>query len=255
MEELRGKSALVTGAALRIGRAAALALADHGVNVVVHYRNSKAEAEKVAAEIHARGAQAWTVKGDLAEPAETEAVFRSAVAAAGTLDILINSASMFPRDTLRTAPLESFFENINVNALAPFVLARRFAGAFTSTEEGKGRRGAIINFLDSRITDYDGAHAAYHLSKLVLFALTRMMSLEFAPQVRVNAVAPGLILPPAGEDESYLAKFASTNPLNAFGDLADVTEAVLFLLRSTFVTGQVLFVDGGRHMRGSVYGL
>jgi len=255
MEELKGKSALVTGAALRIGRAVALALADHGVNVVVHYRNSKADAEKVAADIHARGAQAWTVRGDLAEPAEVEAIFRSAVAAAGPLDILVNSASMFPKDTLRAAPLESFFENINVNALAPLVLARRFAGAFAPLVEGKGRRGAIINFLDSRITDYDSAHTAYHLSKIALFALTRMLSLEYAPQVRVNAVAPGLILPPPGEDESYLERLASTNPLNTFGGLSDITEAVLFLLRSDFVTGQVLFVDGGRHMRGSVYGL
>jgi len=95
---------------------------------------------------------------------------------------------------------------------------------------------------------------AYHLSKRMLFALTRMMALEFAPRIRVNAVAPGLIIPPPGQDESFLQRLASTNPLGRHGDPADVADAVLYLVGAGFVTGQVIYVDGGRHMRGAVYG-
>ena len=111
-----------------------------------------------------------------------------------------------------------------------------------------------MNLLDSRITDYDREHAAYHLSKRMLFALTRMLALELAPRTIVNAVAPGLILPPEGKDEDYLRRMAHTVPLNRHGDAGDIEQAVLFLLRCEFVTGQVIFVDGGRHMEGRVYG-
>ena len=104
------------------------------------------------------------------------------------------------------------------------------------------------------MVDYDRAHAAYHLSKRMLFTLTRMMALEFAPQIRVNAVAPGLILPPPGQDASFLERMASTNPLGRHGDASDVADAVLFLTGAGFVTGQVIYVDGGRHMKGAVYG-
>ena len=135
---------------------------------------------------------------------------------------------------------------MRINAWAPFVLGRALA------RERRG--GCIVNLLDSRITDYDAEHAAYHLSKRMLATLTRMMALEFAPRVRVNAVAPGLILPPPGEDDGYLERLKRTNPLERHGEPADVAEAVLFLARSLFVTGQTIFVDGGRHMRGAVYG-
>ena len=142
--------------------------------------------------------------------------------------------------------LQDLEDNIQVNAISPLLIARSFAE--------QGCEGAIVNFLDTRITEYDNGHAAYHLSKRMLFTLTRMMALEFAPSIRVNAVAPGLILPPPGEDLSYLQKLAHTNPLNRIGSPESITDAVLFLLRSEFVTGQVIFVDGGYHMKGSVYG-
>ncbi|MCH7709078.1 MAG: SDR family oxidoreductase [Myxococcales bacterium] len=108
--------------------------------------------------------------------------------------------------------------------------------------------------MDTRITDYDKSHVSYHLSKRMLFSMTRMMALEFAPKVRVNAIAPGLILPPEGKDETYLQDLARSNPLLAYGGPGDVVEAVLFLLQGRFVTGQVLYVDGGRHLLGGVYG-
>jgi hypothetical protein len=257
IESLRGKTALVTGGARRIGRAVVLELARQGVRVVVHYRRSRAQAEELAQAIEGSGGRAWPVAADLDTPVEAERLFEQALSLAGRIDILINSASVFPADTLRAVEAESFLENVRIHALSPLVLARRFAEAYGRGREGEAGRstGAIINFLDARITDYDREHAAYHASKLLLFSLTRMMSLEFAPRIRVNAVAPGLILSPPGRDQSYLERLAPTNPLSSVGGLEDITEAVVFLLRSSFVTGQVLFVDGGRHLKGSVYGL
>jgi len=118
----------------------------------------------------------------------------------------------------------------------------------------QGRSGQVLNLLDCRILSYDAEHAAYHLSKRMLFSLTRMLALELAPRLRVNAVAPGLILPPPGRDEAYLQALARTNPLQRHGGAGDVVRAALFLMQSGFVTGQVIYVDGGHHMTGRTYG-
>jgi pteridine reductase len=243
---MKGKTALVTGAAKRLGRATALALAENGVNVVLHYGTSRAEAESAAKEIRRKRVKAWTVAADLADPDQTRGLVAHAVDLAGPLDFLVSNASIFTPSHLTDFTLDDLTVNVQVNAVAPLLLARAFVA--------QKREGAVVNFLDSRIADYDREHAAYHLSKRMLHTLTKMMALEFAPRVRVNAVAPGLILPPPGQDESYLRKFRTTNPLQRIGLPAGVADAVLFLLRSEFVTGQVIYVDGGRHLKGNVYG-
>ncbi len=243
---LEGKTALVTGGAKRIGRAVACALAAEGVNVVVHYRSSASEAEELATKLQTGGVQAWTVRADLEDAGEAGNLLDRAVELAGPVDILVNNAAIFPESRLADFDVADLHANINVNAVAPALIARKFAA--------QGREGAVINLLDCRIDDYDEEHVAYHLSKRMLFDLTRMMAVEYAPKIRVNAVAPGLILPPEGKDEDYLASLASTNPLNRYGSPDDVTRAVSFLLRSPFVTGQVIYVDGGRHMTGAMYG-
>ncbi|MDD5628877.1 MAG: SDR family oxidoreductase [Elusimicrobia bacterium] len=237
---------MVTGGAKRLGRAIVLALARAGADVVVHCRGSAAEARSLVRELRGLGRRAWVLQADLADSAQAEALFAQACRKAGGVDILVNSASIFPKgrlDGLEPADLE---RDIRINALAPFVLARALART--------GREGCVVNLLDSRITDYDAEHAAYHLSKRLLATLTRMMALEYAPGLRVNAVAPGLVLPPAGEDEGYLERLKDSNPLRRHGEAEDVADAVVFLARSAFVTGQTIFVDGGRHMRGAVYG-
>ncbi|HEX72181.1 MAG TPA: SDR family oxidoreductase [Candidatus Hydrogenedentes bacterium] len=243
---LADKTALVTGAAKRLGRAIALALARAGAHIIVHYRASRDDAEETAAAIRAEGVLAWTISADLVQPLEVMSLFDRAAKAAGAIDFLINSASIFPASGLRDFSPESLMENVQINALAPILLARRMAE--------QNREGAIINLLDAMIADYDKKHVPYHLSKRMLHDATRMMALEFAPKLRVNGIAPGLALPPAGEEEGYLAALAHTNPLQRYGSEAGICEAALFLLRSGFVTGQVIFVDGGRHLRGSVYG-
>ncbi|MFQ6099414.1 MAG: SDR family oxidoreductase, partial [Armatimonadota bacterium] len=128
-----------------------------------------------------------------------------------------------------------------VNAYAPLALSRAFASQRVT--------GRIVNVLDARIRTYDWSHVAYILSKHMLAVLTRMTALDFAPDVTVNAVAPGLILPPPGEDEGYLKRCAESLPLKRHGDTEDVADAVVFLARSNFITGQVIYVDGGHHLR------
>lgn len=242
-----GKTALVTGAARRLGRAIALALADEGCGVVVHYRRSAEAARQTAADIEARGGRAWCVQADLGVLAAAEALLpRAAELAAGPVDVLVNSAAVFPDDRVTDFGWDALAGCVVTNAMAPLVLSRALAA--------QGRQGSIVNLLDARMVDYDARHASYHLSKRMLLSLTRMTALEFAPSIRVNAVAPGLILPPPGQDEGYLQKLASTNPLRRWGRPEDVAAAVVFLLRSDFITGQVIYVDGGRHMRGQTYG-
>ena len=245
-QSLAGRTALVTGAAKRLGRAVALALAHQGTNVVVHYRRSTDAAGQTAEHIRTAGVESWVLQADLADPVSAGQLMARAINLAGPIDILINNASIFPVGQLRDITPEDITQNVGIHAVAPLLLSRAMAD--------QDQRGDIINLLDSRITDYDRDHAAYHLSKRMLFTLTRMLALELASQIAVNAVAPGLILPPQGEDDGYLRKLAHTNPLNRYGSLKDITDAVLFLLKSEFVTGQVLFIDGGRHMKGSVYG-
>lgn len=243
---LTGKTALVTGAAKRLGRATALALAARGVHVVAHYRSSAREAESLAARIEETGGRCTLAQGDLGRPEEAAPLFDRVCETAGPVDILVNNASIFPESTLDGFTAEELYRNVDVNALAPTLLGRAMAA--------RNRPGHIVNLLDCRIVDFDEKHVAYHLSKRMLFSLTRMMAMAYAPAVQVNAVAPGLVLPPEGKDESYLAGLAHTNPLNAHGGEEDIVRTILFLLDSPFITGQVVFVDGGRHLVGNFYG-
>lgn len=246
MKSLENCTACVTGAAKRIGRALALALAQHGVHVVIHYNTSRQEAEDVVDMIRQQGVRAWILQADLGDLDQTSGFIEKAVELVGPLHILINSASIFLSDRVLDFTLEHFNTNMQVNALAPLWLSRAFAR--------QEHEGTILNFLDTRILDYDQDHAAYHLSKRTLYTMTRMLSVELAPRIRVNAIAPGLILPPPGQDVEYLERRKHMNPLQRIGTLEDITEAALFLLRSDFVTGQVIYVDGGRHLKGAMYG-
>ena len=238
---MKGQTALITGAAHRLGRAIAERLADEGVHIIVHYRRSRPKAEAAADDLARKGVRTWTVGSDLEQPEEAERLVDRAWECSGGFSILINSASIFEKGTLADASFESFIRHMTANAWAPLAIAR----AFTRKAGG----GQIVNLLDARVGGYNFTHAAYFLSKRTLEYLTRHLALELAPAFRVNAVAPGLILAPAGEGPDYLDRLKDTVPLGAHGEPADVAEAVLYLLRSGFVTGQTLFVDGGRHLR------
>lgn len=238
---MTARVALVTGAAVRIGRATALALAGEGLDVVVHFHRSGDEAAALCRELEGRGVRAWPVQGDFADPAEGERVIERALAAAGGLDVVVNNASIFPADSLEDLTFDGLFDNIRVNAWAPFAASRAFAR--------RVGRGHIINLLDSRLDDADWTHVGYLLSKHVLAALTKLMALAYAPEIAVNAVAPGLILPPPGAPHEYIEARTQTVPLARHGEPEQVARAVAYLATSEFITGEVIYVDGGRHLQ------
>ena len=239
---LQGKTALVTGAAKRLGLAIATGLAEQGANVVIHYATSRQEAENARDDLRKLGVAAHCLQADLGDPDQAQGLVSRAAELASPLDILVNNASIFDRSKLSDVSFGQVSENIGINAWAPFVLSRAFAA--------QRRPGRILNLMDTRIASYDWHHVAYMLSKQMLALLTRMTALEYAPDITVNAVAPGLIIPPPGEDTSYLERRTDTVSLKRHGDVQDVVDAALFLIRSEFITGQTIYVDGGRHLRG-----
>jgi NAD(P)-dependent dehydrogenase (short-subunit alcohol dehydrogenase family) len=238
---LKGQTALVTGAGRRLGRAIAHALAAQGMNIVAHYSQSAAEAEALCGELTALGVRAWPLAADFADETAVAALLPRALAAAGRLDALVNNASIFLPGALENITFPDLVNHFRINAWTPLALSRDFARLVG--------RGKIVNLLDTRIDGTDRAHVAYLLSKQALASLTRLTASEFAPAIAVNGVAPGLILPPPGRDDAYLDRLAQATPLQRHGEPADIAAAVVFLLQSDFITGEVLRVDGGRHLR------
>ena len=235
-KKLKGKTALITGASKRIGREISLALAQEGVSVAIHYR----------AELIDLGVNAWAIGADFEKAKEYNPLISRTLKLTGKLDILINNASLFLPDTLQQMNYEELIKHIQVNAWVPFVLSRQFAKV---TLKGK-----IINLLDTRIKGYDQQHVAYILSKRMLSTLTKFTALEFAPKITVNGIAPALILPPKGKNKRYLDRMVHTAPLKRHGDPRDVAEAVIYLLKSDYVTGQLINVDGGLNLMEYAYG-
>ena len=245
VQSIEGQTALVTGGARRIGRAIVLALAEAGVPLVIHYHRSDGAAEATAAEAREQGVNAVTFSANLSAPGAGEVMFDQATAAVGPIDILVNNASTFVRSDLTSCSEEELNANIRLHAVTPLMLARRLAAP--------GRPGSIINLLDTRVARPDPAYAAYSLSKRMLADLTAMLALELAPAIRVNGVAPGPILPPEGADATTMEARVRALPLERSGDPEDIAAAVLFLLRSSFITGQTVYVDGGSHLKGDPY--
>jgi NAD(P)-dependent dehydrogenase (short-subunit alcohol dehydrogenase family) len=246
MISLYGKTALVTGGGMRIGKAISIALAKEGVNVAAHYPSQIEETAGLADDIDVYKTKFWTVKADFSKADEYETLIdRTLKLTGGNLDILINNASIFYADTLEDARLDTLTRHIKINAWVPFILTRDFARLKGARQPNKG---SVINILDSKIKGNDRGHTSYILSKQVLSVLTGMSALNYAPNVSVNAIAPGLILPPAGKDEAYLEAMAVQVPLKRHGGAEDIAAAALYLLKNDFMTGQVLYIDGGRHL-------
>lgn len=239
--DLHGKTALVTGGAKRVGKAIVLGLAEAGCNLVLHYNTSAAEAEVTASEARAMGAQVVLVKADLGSDAA------GAVAGAAELapvEILINSAAGFPVDTILDIAAETFDRTIAVNLRAPILLTAAFARALPDDREG-----AVVNLTDWRTQRPYGNHFSYTVAKGGIDTFTVAAAEALAPRIRVNAVALGAILPPPGKGSAYLKELAKEIPVKHVGGTDPVVEAVLFLLRNDFITGEIMRVDGGAHLR------
>jgi len=234
----------VTGGAVRIGRAISLALADAGAAIVVHSSHSDAQARETVEEIVSRGGRAAAVSADFSDPVPAaRTVMQAAIDRFGRVDVLVNSAAVFAPGTLASMSEADWDRHFAINLKAPCFLCREFAARRTPGESAN-----IVNIVDWRGLRPAPGHLAYTLTKSALVALTEILAQELAPEIRVNAVAPGAILPPAGAGQDYLRRLAQQVPLRRSGSVDDVTSAVLFLLRSDFITGEVLRVTGGEDL-------
>lgn len=241
---LKGKTAIVTGGAVRIGKAIALALADAGVQIALHYGQSADEAETTLGEISSRGSSGILIQADFNQPVEAaRSVVDKTVSEFGRADILINSAAIFEESDLVSVSEEHWDRHFSINLKTPFFLAQAFARQLQADQEAH-----IINIADWRGTRPGKDHLVYTLTKSALIAMTKSLAQELAPNVRVNAIAPGAILPPPGEEQSYLQQRTKNIPLNRIGSPEAITDALLYLLRSDFITGEVLHITGGEQL-------
>lgn len=240
---LDGRWALVTGAGKRIGATIARHLHGAGANVAVHYFRSAQDADRLAAELNAeRADSAVAVGGDLRDVDALERVVRDVVAHAGRLDILINNASSFYPTPLGTITNETWHDLIDSNLKAPLFLSQ------AALPHLKAARGVIINIVDIHAQRPLGDYVVYGAAKAGLAMLTRSLAKDLGPDIRVNGVAPGAILwPDSGMSEKVQQAIVRKVPLKRTGDPEDIASAVLYLARdATYVTGQILAVDGGR---------
>ena len=249
--DISGKKALITGGALRIGNAITMKLVEMGAEVAVHFNRSETDAYELCDLINNDGGTAFALHKDLSLDNAAEAMFDELDALDFIPDILINSASMYEHEGILEAGREAFHTNLDINSLVPLFLSREMAK--------RAENGVIINLLDSRITEYDYLNVPYHISKRALFEFTRMLSHELAPSIRVNAIAPGAILAPPESDpseiEQWKKRVKEANLLKLIGTTEQISDTAEFLIKNDYVTGQVIFVDGGRHLTGSFYGL
>ncbi len=242
--DLKGKVAVITGAAVRIGRTMALTLAESGVDICIHYRSSKQEAEQTCKDIQRLGRKAVAVSADLSDSQKAASeVIDAVITEFGKVDILINSASVFENKSLMASSEDDWDSHLDINLKAPYFLCQQFAKSIKPEQ-----RGHIVNLVDWRARRAGIGHLPYRISKAGLVTLTECLALELAPEIQVNAIAPGAILPPPDQDASYLEKRAEQIPLQRAGSPHDVCQALLYLLQSDFVTGEVLTVTGGEQL-------
>ncbi|HEY2387194.1 MAG TPA: SDR family oxidoreductase [Candidatus Binatia bacterium] len=241
--ELSGRSALVTGAAQRVGRRIATRLAERGARVAVHYGRSAGAASALVAELRARGREAEAFAADLGDPAAVVALAERVTATLGAVDVLVNNASVYERSELATLGADAWQRHLAVNLTAPYLLALHLGRAMAARGAGK-----IVNIGDAGADPPYRGYLPYAVSKAGLGALTRGLAMELAPAVQVNCVAPGPILPPAGATAEQEARILARTPLGRFGGPDAVASAVLYLVEADFVTGTTLVVDGGRSL-------
>lgn len=240
------KSALVTGAAKRIGRALALELAAQGYAVGVHHHRSANEAAAVVAEISSSGGRAAMLSADLSREDEVAALVAQANAKLGTLGVLINNASNFERDEADSVTRASWDAHLEINLRAPFVLTQAFA-----RQLGPASDGVVVNMLDQRVWNPTPHFVSYTVSKAGLWTLTQTLALALAPRIRVNGIGPGPALPSARQSEAQFARQVASLPLRRGPALEEICAALRFILAAPSLTGQMIALDGGQHLNWS----
>lgn len=243
MESISNKVVLVTGGVKRIGRTISLAFAREGAHVIITYKTSKKEAHRVKEEVKRKGVNCWIMKTNLANSEKSCEVIDKALDKVGRIDILVNNAAVYPFSDFHTLSMNEVKLSMNINTWAPLFLIKGFAT--------RVKKGCIVNVIDAQVKGFAKGRFAYLISKNALSFITRILAIELAPNIRVNAVAPGPILPPSNKGEKHLKKISQKLPLRKSGTPEDIAQAVIFLARSDFITGEIIYVDGGYHLRGT----
>ncbi len=241
--DLEGRVAVVTGGGARVGRALVLGLAEAGVDVFVHYLRSENAAEETAAEAERLGVRAAIGSLDLASPQSAPEVITLAEAALGPVSLLVNSASGFAADTIEDVEFDDWQRTFHLTLSSPVFITQAFANRLPSDLDG-----AVVNVTDARTTKPYRGHFSYIVAKGGVDSFTRAAAVGLAPRIRVNAVALGLVLPPGGQAAAPEERLAAKLPLARVGGTAPVVDTVLYLMRSDYVTGEVVRVDGGGHL-------
>jgi pteridine reductase len=242
---LHGKRALVTGAGQRVGQAIALALGAQGMHVAVHYRESRQGAEHTAAGVARSGGRALLLSADLSNRDAARDLVDAAVAGLGGLDLVVASAASFERVALEDVDDAAWDRSLDLNLGSPFALVQQAIPAL------RAARGSVVFITCSSASVPMRNYLPYVVSKGALKHLMKTLALELAPDVRVNAVAPGTVMPPDSYDAEAIARLARAIPLARVGSPQDIAQAVVFLASSPFVTGHELSVDGGRSVARS----
>ncbi|MEJ6390338.1 SDR family oxidoreductase [Gymnodinialimonas ulvae] len=245
-------TALITGAAKRLGRAMALELATHGHDIAVHYNGSVEAAEDTCAEIRALGVKAVPLQADLLDEDATQALLPRAADALGGIDVLINNASIFEHDTIETATRSSWDRHIGSNLRAPFLLTQALAAQLPGPDLDDNNepvaRGLVINMLDQRVHKLTPEFMTYTIAKMGLWAFTRTAAQALAPKARVNAIGPGPTMQGGRQSAEHFAKQRAATILERGADPQAICEALRYFLTAKSVTGQLICVDGGQHL-------
>src|ERR1051325_991837 len=244
--DLRGKVALVTGAGRRVGRALAEALGTRGMTVAVHHHGSAEGAKETVATIEKLGQKARAFRADLGDAKAAAKLVEDVVGAFGQLNVLINSAAIMIRTPFGEITSKQWDDILVLNLKAPFFLAQ---AAAPYIRKGGPEGGAIVNIADLAAFETWPAYLPHGISKSGIVHMTKSLARILAPEIRVNAIAPGTVLLPEDWSERDAERLNSTTPLKRNGSPADVVQAMLFLLDADYVTGETIIVDGGRHVR------
>lgn len=238
------KGTLITGGAKRLGKIFATSLAKEGYDIVLHYNSSEGEALETKKEIESFDVSCHLLKRDLMQ--NSDDLIKEAKSLYPNLEILINSASIFPNENILEISEKNFFDVIKLNSYAPLNLSIQWKKEIN--------KGLIINIIDARHKNMDFTHFSYGLSKKLLYEITNHLAFSYAPDIRVNGIAPGVFLPPENKDESYLEKILQLIPLKRKGTEEEIHKALKFLIENEYLTGQIIYLDGGRHLLKGIYG-
>jgi len=239
---MEARKIIITGGATRMGAAIARKLSGPNIEILIHYNKSKLKAEKLKKELSSKGTKIYLVKGDLSKETDIKKIIKFAKSKLKNFDCLVNNASLFENDKLENFSLDSWSKHLRTNLRAPALLTKEFA------KNVKGKNNNIINIIDQRVFKLTPYFFSYTLSKTGLYTLTKTSAMSLAPNIRVNAIAPGPTIKNQRQSEKHFKKQYLATPLKRQVDVEQICNAVDFFIKNISITGQVLAIDSGQNL-------